>query len=440
MTTTPTKPPSDDTRTRVDDFVPCSDGRRRWFARAGWREFIVGPDAIDWFALERSAHARRVKDGYGRVCWRVEVGEVAVFAKVATPTGWIDRWKNKLVGTPSRREWRALVEAERRGVPVAQAVAVGVCPESGKSVLLTRAYEPSTSLTRRWETAIANRADRRRAAADFGLVVADLVVRAHMRGVVHRDGHPNNILVCDGDASKPRAVFVDLLGAKTRPSPAPFDTLIRAIAQLDQHFHRRATRGERVRFLRHCLALTGRPTETWRATAMGVATARASWADRLARGRDRRILRNGKYFTRLDLGRGWTGVVTLELERRHLFPAHAIPDRSAAEWLDMLRPLVVTLDRLGKDTPPTTAGLSVESCPPAALAVRLTWLFVGSPSRRAFERAHRARHRDDAGDLLLGYLEHRRLGCVDRAVLLRPTPPAEAATPADKPTGTPCDG
>lgn len=202
---------------------------------------------------------------------------------------------------------------------------------------------------------------------------------------------------------------------------------IKALAQLDHYFRRHATRAQRLRFLRVYLAarreldLQGPARRSTREWATAIAANSARYGKRLARQRDRRLRRDGKYYSTLRLSGGWVATVVLELERRHAFPEKDVLDRSREDWVDILRTL------------PTLVweGDSAEGLLDGS-RLCLTWSRLGhlpsrafctltrSPDRRVFERSHARRHRDLPGELILGYLEHRTAGLIDATALIRP--------------------
>jgi len=412
--------------------------------RRGWEDWLVGrqdqerplgPKAPDWFSLEKDERARKVKSGRGRSIWRVELDAGAVYAKVSRPLGLSERCKQLLLGAPTEREWRVSRRAEELGVPAVRCLAVGVQAGSPRrGVLLTEEVGGGETLADSWEARVcALRGGARRREA-FKLIdaVARLFAVAHCAGFLHRDAHPSNILI-KREGGEYHAVFADLHGARIRRRSLTVALTARSLAHLDQYFHRRATQTERLRFSRRYLAhLNHRaqsgatnpspkrqrgdqpPERTW---LRALSTAATAHRGALAAQRDRRLTRNGKYFARIRLTGGWTAVVALELERRHLFPEDGISDRSEADWRAILGPL---LTRAGAGTPTIYEGIRAKTAATSGVFERVLWTLAGSPGRLAFERCHRARHRDRHSPLLLAVAEHRTAGLIDRTVLLTP--------------------
>ncbi|UCC28793.1 MAG: hypothetical protein JSU86_11385 [Phycisphaerales bacterium] len=396
----------------------------------GWQEGLLGPGSPDWFALEGEQAAVAVKVGYGRTTWRVVLPGCTVFAKVLDNARFLDRLKRRVIGDAAQREWQISQEAGARGVPVVPYVALGSRHgPSPRTVLLSEAVAGGVSLLEAWERDVEwmGRPNRRTAGADLIPAVARLFAAAHERGFVHRDAHPNNILVRASPTGEVEAIFVDVHAARVLRRPVSPEHAMESLAQLDQYFQRRATRTERLRFLRSYLARHrsggrgGGDRAMERTYIETLGRAAVSHADRLARQRDRRLGRGGKYFSKLSLAGGWKATVALQVERRHVFPEADVPNWSLADWDGFLGPLLPTL----ADVRATGAtfdhnGLHLELRRSRGFTKRLIATVRGTGHRRFFERCHRLRHRDVPGELILGYVEHRRAGLVDATMLIRP--------------------
>lgn len=413
----------------IEPAIHLRCGRAGWQVRADWRDRLFGPGAPDWFDLEGDPRATRVKSGDRRKTWRVPLGRWTVFAKVFDERGWLDRLKRWTLGDPAMREWRALRRAEALGVAVVRCLAAG--RRGGgrpRSVVVSEGLKGAASLAEVWEQSVANGpAEERRSSASATIeAVARLLSSAHERGFLHGDDHPNNILVGSDPPLGLDARYIDVHSARIGRGPISVRRTLDSLAQLDQYFQRRATRGQRLGFLRSYLGR--RPSMRGSTDARsferkllsGVSQAAASHAGRLARHRDRRLRRKGKYFTRLTLDGGWRVTVTLRLERRHVFPEPFVPDQTEDEWRAILDPLLrrVSAARTAREAF-DHGGMQVEVDRPRRLIDRLTRMFLRTPHRRVFERCHALRHRDRGGELILAYGEHRSGGLVDRTMLVR---------------------
>jgi len=381
---------------------------------------LTDHSAPNWFELDRDPRATLVKTSHFRRTWRVRLGDGEIFAKVfdAQRVNPFSRITHRLGLGAAQREWRASQAAQWRGVPAVRCLALGVeRKRRGAMVLLSGALPDAISLSEAWKRGASCRAT----ALSLIEAVARLFASAHNRGFVHRDAHPSNILMKSTDDAGWEASYVDLQGARFFNNTASRRCAVRSLAQLDHFFQRRATRSQRWRFLQRYVSLRrsffvrGERRTFYRRLLTSIAGARAAHATALARQRDRRIHRNGKYFATISLGNGWKGTFVLRLERRHVFPESGVSDRSKRDWTVMLGPIVNEVDgaSLGH-------GLQMDRSRPAGTWTRLLWSLAGSPQRKEFNQSHRLRHRDVPASLILAYLEHRgRTGLIDEGILVR---------------------
>lgn len=412
----------------VSRLQPVKDGYADWLILDGWRERLLGRQAPDWFALEAEPRAERVKEGADRVVWRVPFDRGVVYAKIFETRGLRSALKSRLVGDPARRELRSAQQAERSGVGVARFIAAGVrrSPRS-RSVLLSEGIPDAVSLTEAWRESAEGLSGsaRRRAVERLAEPVAQLYAHAHESGFVDLDGHPNNVLVFGDVSERLRAVFVDLHAAKVSGSSVPMGRVATALGQLEHVFRRTASRTERLRFLRRYLELRGAGASRFAAADMrrliqAVFAARDRQARRLARKRDGRLRRDGKYFATIRLRDCWTATVALALERRHLFAELSVPDRTRREWVELLDAAIAKSCAHGTPADVAAPGIRCLAHRAGPFLTRLAWTLGGSPAKAAFERCHRLRHRDIAAPLVLGYAERRHGGLIDAAVEILP--------------------
>ena len=404
-----------------------------WCVRADFRERLLGSDAPDWFVLQAQGGARLVKRGYGRTTWRVTLGDRTVYVKLCRIPGLADRLKQLVLGSPVEREWRKTRQVEGLDVPVVRPLAVGVrTGRPTRCALITEELPRAMDLVQTWERQVASLpVDRRRSAAlDVIEPVARLVALGHERGFVHRDAHPGNILMSRSSDGRLQAIWGDVHGARVSGKPAPLRLAVRSLAQIDQYFQHRAGRTERLRFLRSYLSRRAelRGVE-WsalseRAVLAELRKASRSHQERLARQRDRRLCRSGKYFSSFGIGGGWRVTAVLKLERRHVFPEPGVADRTEVQWRELLGPLLASIDPKAARSStamggrPVLDGIHVEVLRAASFWQRLSWTLTASHHRRVFEVSHKVRHRDGYCSLMLGVAEHRSGGLIDCTVLL----------------------
>jgi len=429
----------------TDSLVRLARPGARWRLRGGWQERLLGPHAPDWFDLEHERRAEHIKSGHLRNTWRVALDEQIVFAKVIELRGWRSRLKHRLFGAAVSREWRASLRAESIGVPVVRCLAFGhASGDPTRLALLTQGQEHASTLLDAWlrchAEGMANE-QRSGAVAIIDAVVA-LVSAAHDRGFVHGDEHPNNILLAGRNApAGVTACYVDTHAARFLSAPVAVHRTLGSLAQLDQLFHRIATRTQRLRFFkryfqaRSALGGAGDVPSAERQFLRRLALATERHAERLARHWDRRIGRDGKYFKTLKFDQGWkvTLVSALErphvfsevsaLERPHVFPEVHIPEGTEKNWRAILEPILHRVETLRSGEAIDHGGLRTECDRPRGLAQRIKATVGRSPARRVFERCHRLRHRDIYTELILAYGERRRRGLVDRTILVHVRPP-----------------
>ncbi len=415
-----------------------------WLVRDAWREAVFGPAAPDWFALQEGPGVECIKRGHSRSIWCVQLGDRVVYAKRLHRRG-LRTVQDFFAGDPVQREWRALFEAQRRGIPVGEGLAVGAHKKpSPQSALLTRGALGMRTLSR----ALRNRpkptrTNRRRRGA-MVRALAELYAVGHQRGFAHRDSHLSNVLIRVRSASRrhqespdggraAHALFVDVHGSYFSNGHLGPERSAKSLAQLAFSCRHYVSRPDRLRFLRAYLDLRPELVEPaekkrfargfWRVIELAAGV----HAERLARHRDRRLSRSGKYFRRFSLGNGWTATVVLRLCVRGNPRTAAQKSWLPAQWRQVLSALMRNLE---SDHDSTDEGglFLLQPAVPRNPAERVRWTFGGSPHAQTFRECHRLRHRDRTDDLILGVLEHRSYGLIDRTLLLRPAPQTTGQT------------
>jgi len=403
-----------------------------------------------------------VKSGADRRVYAGEWGGERVVVKVFNAQGFKNRLRMRFFGTHAEREWYLLRECRVRGIPVPEPLAVGVNTKDGaQSALVMQELPNAVPLTEACaQTLLQRPSEAHRTATRLIDRVACLLATAHRRGFVHPDGHPRNILIAgDNRDHAGEAYFVDVYGGKLRShEPVPRPDRVEALAQLDKYFLDKAPRTRRFRFLRRYQAHAG--LDAFRDLESGVrgvtltaahrariqlqrqarkgvdgawlrdvAYARKRLAARLARHRDRRLRKDGKYFAAIRLEAGWRGQVALQIGPRHRFPVPGVQDRSLAEWKAVLTPIIQEAQNGVDDVFTCDAErIHCERTVASGTWERLAWSLGRSPHRAAFLRAHRARHRDRAAPLVLGYLDRWSGGLIRESILVLPSGAAAGAS------------
>ncbi len=398
-----------------------------WVVCDEWRTAILNGDAPQWFELENDHRATLLKRGAGRSVWRVKLPSCTVYAKVFQPITIVDRVLRNYITKPAKREWKILRRANAMNVPCILGIAFGQKRrELDGSIVLTLAADPCESILDAWlRTRAEDLRTRRQARIELIDRAARLFALAHDKGFVHLDCHPRNILVLAERGEFGDMLFADAHPSKIYPEPSPTQYAATPIAQLDQSFHRIASRSDRFRFLRcyltrrrHICATGDRRTETKR-WARSIARERSSHAKRLANKRDRRVWRNGKYFSTFAVGNGWVATMVLKHERRHVFPERDVADRTVEQWRDILPIAIKNNEYSAKEL---SALQPVRFCrqPSGGLLKMLKWALLGTPHWREFLECHKHRHRDGNAPLVLGYARKRRFGFTTETVLVLP--------------------
>jgi len=269
---------------------------------------------VDWFGLCPSATAELAKRNRHRDVWRVRSGEDDYFAKLYHPTGLAARLKFLFRGPTALQEWAVGQYAATHGIATVMPVATawsGDRWQPGSSLLVTKTVPDSQPLSDYW---LEIRHDRWQAnlLADS---LARLIARAHQCGFQHGDMHPGNILVRP-QGRRCEAFFVDLHRVRIGHPVQP-DRAVANLAQLNQWFRRHATRPQRLRFLgryfeyRDQFAQASPMARNWGIDVRRLVADLAAQADRHANKlwakRDRRTLRDGRYFARVRPAPGWRG-------------------------------------------------------------------------------------------------------------------------------------
>lgn len=400
-----------------------------WVVNADQQDTLVGQSAPNWFELDRDPRATVVKSGHHRRTWRVSLNDEVIFAKVFNaPRGDpFSRLAYAMGLDAAHREWRASRAAECRDVPAVRCLGLGMDRrQPGAAALLSEGLPDTVPLSQAWERGASSRTT----ALSLIEAVARLFASSHNRGFVHRDAHPSNILVQPTADGGWEARYVDLHGAYLFKNTASTRCAVRSLAQLDHYFQRRATRSQRWRFLRSYVSLrcsfhVSGERRVWCENGFShqllssIDRARATHAAALARQRDRRIHRNGKYFATITLGDGWKGTFVLQLERRHAFPEPTVPDRSEHDWRNLLQAVFMSDGWQRNGDAFAVHGVYVERARPIGARARIFWSLTRSPQRKEFLRSHRLRHRDVPASLILACLEHRSTaGLIDETILL----------------------
>ena len=309
-----------------------ASGRWRWRIDPAWTGLVTGADSPDWACLDSDPNATRVKANDGREVWRYETDTHLLFVKVARPPRKWPRVRRFLQGCPADHECRVADYAREHGIDTVQPIAAAQAPMRGRdpvSIFITIGVRKAVALNERWSALDPAAPDTRKMKNRIIDVTARLIAWAHQNGFAHLDLHAGNMLI-EQAGDDCRAVFVDLnnvrLGRRVRER-----AIVRNLAQFNQWFRWNATLIDRIRFLdryidwhrrfeqsgTHSLALH---SDRKRLLAL-LERAALRHAAKLNAKRDRRAMRNGRYFSRITLDKGWHAHVFLSA--KHAWPTHA---------------------------------------------------------------------------------------------------------------------
>ncbi len=293
----------------------------RWVYRNGFDRILKTVPAAAWIQPEQQGWEKIKKNGRREV-WRATIAGAPFYLKYYFRHGAGARIKKLLGKCACSAEWNGGIYALEAGIPAVAPAGYAVnVRRDGRlcELLVTEAVQRAEPLNEFW-LRMQGDADHRRRRADtqhLTEVLAEMIARAHQAGFEHLDMHAANILVQPVAPRKYRTVLVDLHSARMG-APLRDSAVVRNLAQLNQWFKRNASVPQRMRFLRSYLRWRNefehafphaRPLElSFRPLVRDLTRAAGQQAARIWGKRDRRIRRDGSYFTPLKLGHGWRGM------------------------------------------------------------------------------------------------------------------------------------
>lgn len=295
----------------MDEIQTIERGGRRWLICPAAAEPLL---AAGW-PPDHPEHLALIKQGRGRTIRRFEAGGSGFIVKAYANEGLWRQLRAHLGLGPGRSEWRALLAARAAGLDVPGPVALA---RGADEVLVTREIPGARRLDeylfeRYFEAGAAAEPPypgarppelvslfRRRREPPPGTLdpgalahaLADLVARLAEADLYLPDLHPGNILV-SGEPGRWRLTLVDLAEAE---QPAPPESLMEHLLQLEHFFEPIASLAERLRCLRRVREILGAAPD-----ARQVARATANYRREFYRHRDRRTKHESKYFRRIKV-------------------------------------------------------------------------------------------------------------------------------------------
>ncbi|HSW44130.1 MAG TPA: lipopolysaccharide kinase InaA family protein [Phycisphaerae bacterium] len=420
-------------------WASCVRGRWRWQAHPAWLCLLDAGSGPDWLNLQENPQAAKVKANDGREVWRVDLPQTQLFVKIGRPDRRWARWRQWLRGSNALREKRVADYAAEHEIDAVRPIAIADAPIQGRrptSLLVTLGLPSARPLNDYWESLDPAAPGTRQKKNEVIEAVARLVARAHQNGFEHFDLHAGNMLI-EPTGTGLRALFVDLNNIRIG-RPVRDTGVVRNLAQINQWFRTHAPITDRVRFLfrylhwrRQCRPRSshGRSLDCDAKELLRRLDVEAlRHAMTLYAKRDRRIMRTGRYFARIDLGGGWRGHVFLVSKH----PVEGSPASSMTftpqQWKQWLRdPLLlvtptdhrlvvkeshsgmVCRGRLGLDAD-RSLEIICKRWMPRTWWKRVLHLFRASRPMQTWKRGNALLHRQIPTARPLAVLERRRFG------------------------------
>ena len=272
----------------------------------------------------------QVKHNDSRTVYRGSVDGQLIYLKHFHSRSPLHRFMRRLGSSDAMREMRFSRHLQDRGVPTAEALAA-TCAD-GVEWLATRAVDASMPADA-WharQLALGQAGQKRidRVIAEFGRMVG----RMHAAGIIHSDLHCGNVLVrTDGDPDGPvKLVLMDLHRASMRRKLSR-GARSKNLAQLLHDRYYITTRAQQIRFLKHYLKASG-AAGSIRGWQMLVEHFAQMHSRRQHNQRDRRVFRDGKYFSRIRLPGAWRGCVVLASKRHMAGSVGASCEFTVEQW------------------------------------------------------------------------------------------------------------
>jgi tRNA A-37 threonylcarbamoyl transferase component Bud32 len=297
-------------------------GNVSWEMPGPWRELLAAADGLPVERWLREGRATAVKQGAGRVVYRVDLPHRSFFLKHLDGRGFLATLKQFVRDGACRREYEKARELARRGVPAIVPVALGERRRGfllRESYLVTEAIPNACSLDEYAAAVLPNlpRVERFRRRKALVEAAARLCAGAHAAGVFHDDLHGGNILLRLGEGESPDAppqlYLADLPGVRLS-GPLDARATRDSLAMLCAGFLSRTSGADRLRFWR-AYVRARRDLVMGDDEAAAIRRAAVDHARRIVRRRDKRAWTDNRDFYRLDDADG-TAHAVRELPRR----------------------------------------------------------------------------------------------------------------------------
>ena len=333
------------------------------------------PRDLDWANPASIRQANLIKENDQRQVWRVILNGSAYYAKLYLNNGILSRLKRYFRGPVCLKEWTVARYALRHGINCVHPLAYAVSSGTGTSVdclLITAGIPQTVPLTDYWMSITQNDApDRAGRITNLEDALAELLARAHQAGLSHSDLHPGNLLVEPRESGRPVVCLVDLHSVRVG-HPVSDREAIHNLAQLNQWFRQNATLTQRMRLLKRYMACRknlaeARQGQRWsdrnfKHWAVALDRAARRHAEKLNASRDRRIMRDGKYFGKINLPDHWRAHVFLQTKHPTGYSQATHLEFTAEEWKNTLTSPEKLLDEFSRYTRPIKHSRSTLVC------------------------------------------------------------------------------
>jgi serine/threonine protein kinase len=332
-------------------------------------------DVLDWSRPASIPAAELIKENALRQVWRVNLSGTFYYAKLYLRNGKYRQIKRYLRGASCIKEWRVARYALEHGINCVSPVAYAVSSTPlgyVDSLLITAGKPRALPLTDYWRN-LVTQTDVVRRAARISLLeeaLAELLARAHQAGLAHSDLHPGNLLVEPQPEGRPNVCLVDLHSVRVG-TPVSDREAVYNLAQLNQWFRQNATLTQRMRLLRKYMAFRSRlagprgsrwSESTFKHWARALDRAARKHADKLLASRDRRIMRNCKYFEKIHLPDHWQAHVFLKTKHPMVYSPATGLEFAAADWQICLQDPEKMLEEFARQMRPIKNSRSTFVC------------------------------------------------------------------------------
>jgi tRNA A-37 threonylcarbamoyl transferase component Bud32 len=306
---------------RMDMMTELTSNGISWQVSPECRHLLFGPDGLRLEEWKQNGVARVIKHGPHRTVYHVAIPGLSFYLKHYRLAD-VRAWLRELVRpAKARMEYDRALQISARDVATVRPLAVGEGSRAGgpsESYLITRGLDDSQPLSTFIEKTLPAMSALRRPGIRQALAKAlgEFVAKLHAAGIVHRDLHAANLLVCLDGEDQPALHLVDVHDVQLKSHlgwPARRANLV----MLNRWFSLRAGRTDRLRFwLAYCevssreLAKAGPgslpPPPSDRHSMADVARdlEERTWKSNLAfwRNRDRRCLLDNRHYRRFNSG------------------------------------------------------------------------------------------------------------------------------------------